>query len=295
MMSKRILFLSLIILSFSVVCGTFAGYSIWSKFRPQPAAQNETIFQGVHYLRDVRNTPRSLVLHIITIDLRAPGISILVTPGAPGAAGPLPARTTGKFLDDYNLQLAINGDSFAPWFDNGFFSYHPHSGDRVDPVGYAASRGEPYSTATDAEPVLYFTQTSRAMFNSPPARIYNAISGNQMLVAKGKVLPQSDDSPQPRSAIGLDKNARRMILVVVDGRLPGYSEGVTLTELAQILVEAGAHEAMNLDGGGSSTLVREGALGRPVLLNTPIHNQIPNRQRPVGNHIGIFANPADGG
>lgn len=294
-MSKRILFLSLIILSFIVVCGTFAGYSIWSKFRPQPAEKNETIFQGVHYLRDVRSTPRSLVLHIITIDTRAPGISFLVTPGEPGAAAPLPARTTGKFLDDFNLQLAINGDSFTPWFDNGFLSYHPHNGDRVDPVGYAASRGQPYSAATDAEPVLYFTQTNRAMFNSPPGRIYNAISGNQMLVAKGKVLPQSDDSPQPRSAIGLDKNARRMIIVVVDGRLPGYSEGVTLAELAQILVEAGAHEAMNLDGGGSSTLVREGALGRPVLLNTPIHNQIPNRQRPVGNHIGIFANPADGG
>jgi hypothetical protein len=48
---------------------------------------------------------------------------------------------------------------------------------------------------------------------------------------------------------------------------------------------------MNLDGGGSSTLVRQGTGGRPLALNSPIDLQIPGRQRYVGNHLGIYARP----
>lgn len=76
---------------------------------------------------------------------------------------------------------------------------------------------------------------------------------------------------------------------VVDGRQPNYSEGVTLEELALLLREYGAHDAMNLDGGGSTTLVMEGDNGQPVLLNSPIDSRIPGRERAVANHLGIFA------
>lgn len=46
---------------------------------------------------------------------------------------------------------------------------------------------------------------------------------------------------------------------------------------------------MNLDGGGSTTLVMEGDNGQPVLLNSPIDSRIPGRERAVANHLGIFA------
>jgi exopolysaccharide biosynthesis protein len=46
--------------------------------------------------------------------------------------------------------------------------------------------------------------------------------------------------------------------------------------------------AMAMDGGGSSTLVVEGEDGSPRILNTPIDNYIPGRERPVGNHLGIY-------
>ena len=45
---------------------------------------------------------------------------------------------------------------------------------------------------------------------------------------------------------------------------------------------------MNLDGGGSSTLVVEGPDGEPRVLNSPIDNYIPGRERPVANHLGIL-------
>ena len=70
-----------------------------------------------------------------------------------------------------------------------------------------------------------------------------------------------------------------------------HSSGATLEELANIMIDLGAYNAMNLDGGGSSTLVKEGLLGREDVINSPIEHQIPGRQRAVGNHLGVFANP----
>jgi exopolysaccharide biosynthesis protein len=79
-------------------------------------------------------------------------------------------------------------------------------------------------------------------------------------------------------------------LIVVDGRQPNYSEGVTLPELTQIVIEHGGDAALNLDGGGSSTLVVEGPKGEPAVLNSPVHGRIPpGRERPVANHLGVFA------
>jgi exopolysaccharide biosynthesis protein len=66
----------------------------------------------------------------------------------------------------------------------------------------------------------------------------------------------------PRSALGW--NAQYYFLVVVDGRQPDFSDGMTLTELARYLVRLGCEEAMNLDGGGSTELwLRGRILNRP--------------------------------
>ena len=54
------------------------------------------------------------------------------------------------------------------------------------------------------------------------------------------------------------------------------------------MIDIGAHDAMNLDGGGSSTLVVRGEDGQPRILNSPIDLYIPGRERPVGNHLGIY-------
>ena len=63
----------------------------------------------------------------------------------------------------------------------------------------------------------------------------------------------------PRTGIGMI-SANHFVFVVVDGRSPGYSRGVTLTEFAQIFQELGCSTAYNLDGGGSSTLYFMGEL-----------------------------------
>jgi hypothetical protein len=84
------------------------------------------LFQGVEYIRDVRSEPRPLVIHVVIIDLDAPGLRFLVTPGDPNGEYHIPqARTTSNFLEEFDLQLAINGDFFDPWWSNvpDFWNY----------------------------------------------------------------------------------------------------------------------------------------------------------------------------
>jgi hypothetical protein len=64
---------------------------------------------------------------------------------------------------------------------------------------------------------------------------------------------------QPRTAVGVTADGK-MLLVVVDGRQPGYSVGMTLQELANLMQSLGAQNAINLDGGGSSTMWVNGML-----------------------------------
>lgn len=284
---------SIILLSIFCISGVVVvGGWLWNNFRPQPSPTQEWLFEGVEYIRDVRSSPRPMVIHVVKIDLKAEGIRTLVTPGDPKAELPLEARTTSKFLEEFNLQIAINGDGFEPWHSSSLLDYYPHAGDPVDVTGFAASRGEAYSAEEKGHPTLYLTANNKSRFGSPFGNTHNAISGTQMLIRNGKALKNfAENSPQPRSAVALNHAERYLILVVIDGRQPGYSMGATLDELAEIIVFHGGYNAMNLDGGGSSTLVAEGFLSRGNVLNSPIDNQIPGRERQVGNHLGIWAKP----
>lgn len=291
MKPKRIIYNLLAALGLLVML-LAAGCSL-AGVRPQPGEESRALFQGVTYHRETRQSPRSMVVHIVTIDLRQDGLSFLVTPGDPKAELPLKARTTSRFLDEFGVQLAINGDGFTPWDSSGPLSSYPRPGDPVRPNGFAASGGVVYAQDTDNEPTLYLTKTNKARFNSPDGKIYHAISGNQMLLDRGQEVAGLNGDAEPRTAVGLDRRGRTLILVVVDGRQSGYSEGATLAELAAILKEHGAYYGMNLDGGGSSTLVMEGSGGSSEVLNSPIDNNLAGRERPVGNHLGVYALPAD--
>ena len=276
-----------------VICLCVAAYLLYDNGRPAPVPKKEELFEGVIYHRVVRYLPRPMIAHIMLIDTRTEGLKFLVTP--PDAKGemPLAARKTTEFLSEFDVQIAINGDGFVPWWSRSPMDYYPHTGDPVTPLGFTASRGKVYALDSvedvGLEPTLYFGRKNDLTFNIQPEKIYNALSGDRMLVFKGEpVTGLNDEELDPRTAIGTDKKRRRLILLVVDGRQPFYSEGATFAELADLLIEYGAYEGMNLDGGGSSTMVIEGQDGKPVILNSPIDNYIPGRERPVANHLGII-------
>ncbi len=93
-----------------------------------------------------------------------------------------------------------------------------------------------------------------------------------------KIAPAFVTDRHPRSAIASLADGR-VLLVVVDGRQPELSVGMSLDELARVLIELGAVDAINLDGGGSTTMVVKGKL-----LN---HPSDPTGERPVSDAIVI--------
>lgn len=90
-------------------------------------------------------------------------------------------------------------------------------------------------------------------------------------------------SRHPRTAVGYDPERRRLWLVVVDGRQPPHSAGMTLPELAALFEALGASEAVNLDGGGSSSLVVGGRV-----RNRPSDAQ---GERAVANALALVRDP----
>jgi exopolysaccharide biosynthesis protein len=236
---------------------------------------------------------------VVTIDLRTRGLAFLVTPGEPNQRLPLRARTTSQFLREFNLQVAINGDYFAPWHSKGPWNYYPHVGDPVGVDGFAASRGVVYSKGLRPGPTLYLSADNQASVGKAQGKIYNAISGNRTLLENGKprvaYSPASDRTDlHPRTALALSRDRQMLILIIVDGRQSGYSDGATMVELRDIAAQYGGYSAIALDGGGSATLVAQDKAGKPVVLNSPIDNRFPGRERPVANHLGVYAAPVDG-
>ncbi|XRQ04698.1 phosphodiester glycosidase family protein [Actinomadura welshii] len=97
----------------------------------------------------------------------------------------------------------------------------------------------------------------------------------------------SPRGPAPRTAAGFGPEGRRMYLVVADGR-SAESGGLTVAELADLMGKAGADDAVNLDGGGSSTFVaRSRGAGSVTVRNTPSGGAA----RAVANGIGVFHRP----
>ncbi|MBC7870965.1 MAG: phosphodiester glycosidase family protein [Chitinophagaceae bacterium] len=275
-----------------------ACYAIWYLNRPLPEDTEQILFQGVTYIRDVRDEPRSLIIHVVRIELDAPGLAFLVTPPNAVDGHDVAALTTSDFLAENNLQVAINGDFFDPWRDYGPWDYYPHTGDGVNLRGLTASNGEVYTQGyvpAENYATMFISEDNRVTFSSPET-IFNAISGNLMLIQDGEFTePQGYDSylarQHPRTAVALDETERTLILIIVDGRQPNYSEGVSIPELAEIVIAYGGYTALNLDGGGSVTLAVKGEDGESDVLNSPIHNQIPGRERPIANHLGVVALP----
>lgn len=258
--------------------------------RPAPVPVKQTFREGVDYQRIVRVSPRPLVVHVLKINMKTRGLHVVITPpDDPNGDMPLNARTTSQFLEEFDLDIAINGDGFSPWWSRGPADYYPHVGDPVAVRGEAASHGTVYGReAEGTSPTLYISQKNALSFDAPN-RVWDAISGETRIVMGGSPVDGlTDPETHPRTAIGYSKNGKFLFLVVVDGRQPFYSEGVTLAELADLMIAIGAHNAMNLDGGGSSTMVIRSGNGKPRILNSPIDMYIPGRERPVANHFGIY-------
>ena len=113
----------------------------------------------------------------------------------------------------------------------------------------------------------------------------------ELLDAGDRLMIDSPDPDQgfaslrhPRTAVAYDPEARRLWVMVVDGRQGSYSSGMTLTEMTAALSATEATEALNLDGGGSSVMVVQGRrMSRP---------SDEDGERAVRNALAVVSDPA---
>lgn len=115
---------------------------------------------------------------------------------------------------------------------------------------------------------------SQSDYANLKSNIQEAVGGKTRLLTNGAKPNFSDDSLDPRTAVGVTADYNKAILLVVDGRRSGYSDGANYSMLADILLAFEAHDAINLDGGGSSTF---------LIKNTSASKGFETRNKPSSN------------
>ena len=289
---------SLLLLLLSVGCSTFLPEIAVEPLPTQiPAYTEVELFQGLTYLREERQAPRPLKIHIVTIDLTVEGVKPFVTPGETANEIEFSTQTTSEFVTEFGLQVAINGGFFRSLNSNESDDSYPERGNPVDVIGLTISDGVTYSASEKGMGVLCVLANNQAQINDEicPTGTIQALAGGTILIDQGMPITSEDvpeDGLHPRTAVAIDEQGETLWLIVVDGRQEDYSEGIALVELANGVLELGAHMALNLDGGGSTTLV-VASDSLPRILNRPINSRIPMRERAVANHLGIFAQPLE--
>ena len=299
--------------------------SVLSGRRVQAGSITNYPFLGITHITRTETSPRNEHLHIVQVDLGAPGISFKLSP--PGGTRDTIRQTTLNFLTQEQAQVAINGHFFLPF---------PSSDTNANVVGLAVSQGLVYSPFEPQPIAAGYVDQSYAILpygpglnidasnhativhrdtNYPdnkhvlePVTLWNALSGSAQIVSNGvKTIPTYSGPPnglnplngysdanswyavaKARSCVGVTRSNQTLVLFTVDQ--VGGSGGMGIGEVADMLIrDYQVYNALDVDGGGSTTL----ALQDPVTHTDSIVNVSGDNPlgRSVGSSLAVFAQP----
>jgi exopolysaccharide biosynthesis protein len=177
-------------------------------------------------------------------------------------------ETTSATAADHDAVFAINGDYYG-FRDTGIVIrngvVYRDEGARQGLAFYRDGTVEVYDeTSTTAAQLVANGVWNTLSFGPAVLEDGQVVDGIEDVEVDTNVGNHSIQGEQPRTAVGV-LGTNHLVFVVVDGRSPGYSAGVTMTGLAEILQGLGATAGYNLDGGGSSTMYFNGQL-----VNNPL-------------------------
>lgn len=267
------------------------------------------LFKGIEHatMKQVPGDGDSAYLYIsvLKVDLLDPDVQLLSTPPITNyfqGSRETGANSVSGFLQDNKVQVAINANFYNP-------NEVTAIGTPMNVLGLHISQGRVVGPAQqfDYRSSFYFTTNKEAFFypTNWPAKstngIYTAVTGLYPLIYEGIVVANNATSPvngrEPRTAIGTSKDKRYLYMMTVDGRQgPNqgmqWSEGTEDEETAYWIQYFGAYNAVNMDGGGSTTMAMSDCLGNSVRLNSPSYLFTPRaRERYIGSHLGVTAKP----
>jgi len=254
------------------------------------------------------------VVHCVKIDLSDPGVKLLATPAASSYVAnsrETLSLSVPDFLRNNGLQVAA---------DANFYSANPGGSDpssegvpsNVDGLLISTGRVVSAADSTRTASLLFTTNKTPiiALNNGAPGTnttgIYNAVTGYYPVLTNGvnvwavynaafnSAYPDSFiHQTQPRTAFGISQDRRYLFMMTIDGRQSGYSDGALDAETAMWLLQFGAWDGINMDGGGSTAMYMADCSGNPVGLNHSSLLVAIGRERYIGAHFGVYADALD--
>lgn len=266
-----------------------------STFAVAPGAAQEIrwtpIYRGVALTSFEEKEPLRKIV-VARVDVKEPGISFVTTEPNPNFSedkNETVRETTRTFLERNGLALAVNGNYYTP-FGGRTITKPGDSNLRGLAVcnGFVESRPEPGfpSFVVKRDGTLEIRDYA---VDEDLSDVYIAVSGPAIVLKDGAVVPQDNKDTHPRTAVGISKNRRYVYFMTIDGRRPEHSVGATLEQVGEALLKVGAFQGLNLDGGGSTTMVARDKDGSATILNWPINAISPDGLRFNGNAIGVTA------
>lgn len=241
----------------------------------------ESVYPGIEQ-NIILRPELPIAVYAFRIDLHHPERQVFVGSLEPVEGYHSLSKKVSTFAEEQNLLLAINGTTFSP--------YREDEGLGVNLRTLSIHKGEIQAPQRDSMAALMVMKDGTVNLHWPPFDYENieyAVGGGPLFLLEGKNRGRSDQR-HPRSSIGLSQDGRYLILMVIDGRDSDYSIGATLSEAATWMRDLGAWTAMNLDGGGSSSLVwKNPDSGDWEVVNRPSGPPGRGEERAVANHIGI--------
>lgn len=241
---------------------------------PSSKVYERKINNAIQLINIQKNDP-NVAIFISIIDLDHPDIKIKITPEKKHK------YTTSLFAKENDCILAINGEAgesmamdcelgewTGNWIVNGKVVMLEDS-DKRPFIGFDKSNKATYFKSQIVDTI--YTESK-----------YNAIWGRHDVLMDGSVQELQESRPYSRTIMGSNKKGNKLFLMVVDGKRPDYSIGLTYVECAEILKLLGANNAMACDQGGSSCMYISPMGG---IINRPADSD--GIERPIYSHFGI--------
>jgi hypothetical protein len=250
------------------------------------------IYQGINEATaTIQASAGTAYGYVMQINLDAPGIGFTTTPltagGSAGGTVETKSQTTAQFLQSTGAQVAINANTF-----NTCCSTTAPANETLN--GLAVSNGQLVSPDAAGTADLLLTANNQASMvaggTANLSGVANAIAGFGYVVQDGVNVASgasgANTASDPRMLVGLSQNDQYLYLVAIDS---GSSDGngVTGAEEANVMLALGVYNGINLDGGGSTSMVVQGTNGKPQVLESPF----TGAERYDGNNLGVFAQP----
>ena len=235
-------------------------------------SKTQEIFPGIRHAFLKTDTPRPLKINVLQIDLTRNDFGFMTAKRDPDWGKPMPdypslpirvrRQTSREFLLDarkngIDMLAAVNATLWSPFRSPWNHKYGALLGLVISDGQLVDGIPEKYS-----RPSFIITKNGEYQIRTVNkgedlSGIQLAVSGYGMVLEHGEITVKPEQKPKlaPRTGLGLSAGNHYLILMTIDGRMPKVSEGVSTHELGGWMYRCGAETAMNMDGGGSTTMV----------------------------------------